>query len=76
MQVTQTEFQFMVEGIVIDLVVMLIERKGYTTEQAVKTVYSSHVYKALLNPQTSLYYQSSGYVCSYLLQELQANKCS
>lgn len=72
MQVTLTEFHTMVEGITADLIVMLIQQHGYTTEQAVKAVYSSHVYEALQNPQTSLYYQSPGYVGQYLLKELGA----
>lgn len=70
MQITRPEFQYMVEGVTTDLIVMLIERKGYSTEQAVKAVYASHVYKALLNPKTNLYYQSSGYLYSYLNQEM------
>lgn len=70
MQITQSEFQYMVEGITTDLIVMLIERKGYDAEQAVKTVYSSHVYRSLLNPATNLYFQSPGYIYNYLDREL------
>lgn len=70
MQITQSEFRYMVEGITADLIVMLIERKGYATEQAVKTVYASHVYEALINPATNLYFQSPGYIYNYLNQEL------
>ena len=68
MQVTRTEFQTMVEGITADLIVMLIQQHGYTTEQAVKAVFCSHVNDH--NPQTSLYYQSLWYVGQYYLKEL------
>ena len=62
----------MVEGMTADLIVMLIEREGYTTEKAVSTVYGSHVYKALRDPRSALYYQSPGYVYSYLIDEIKA----
>lgn len=70
MQITKSEYQYMVEGITTDLIMMLIMRKGYTTEQAVKAVYASHVYKSLQNPATTLYYQSPGYIYNYLCDEL------
>ena len=60
----------MVEGMTADLIVMLIERKGFTTEQAVSSVYGSHVYEVLQDPRSALYYQSPGYVYSYLEEEL------
>ena len=50
---------------------MLIERKGFTTEQAVSAVYGSRVYDALQDPRTTLYYQSLGYVYLYLEEELE-----
>ena len=60
----------MVEGMTADLIVMLIEREGYTTEKAVSAVYASHVYEALQDPRSALYYQSPGYVYSYLIEEI------
>lgn len=70
MQITNPEFRYMVEGITTDLIVMLIERKEYTTEQAVKFVYTSHVYASLQNPSTNLYFQIPGYLYNYLIREL------
>ena len=70
MNVSQSEFQYMVEGMTADLIVLLIQREGYTTEQAVSAVYGSRVYEALRNPRTTLYYQSPGYVYSHLVEEL------
>ena len=56
-----------------DLIVMLIEREGYSTESAVSAVYGSHVYEALQDPRSALYYQSPGYVFSYLIDEIKCN---
>lgn len=39
-----------------------------------ETVYSSDTYQALQNPQTNLYFQSSGYVYAYLLAEIKTGK--
>lgn len=65
------DIQFMVEDITSDLAYMLVEKKHYTIEQAIDTIYKSKTYEALTRPETGLYSQSSGYVYEYLLQELE-----
>ena len=70
MNVSEQEFQFMVEGITSDLIQLLMDREHYTLPQAVDAVYFSEIYQALLRPISGLYAQSSGYVFEYLLQEL------
>ena len=70
MNVSQIEFQYMLEGMTADLISMLVERENLSVEQAFSVVYNSHVYEALKNPRTALYYQSPGYVYSYLVDEL------
>ena len=52
----------------------LVEKEHQTVVNAIDTVYNSATYKALSNPETGLYYQSSGYVLDYLLKELQYGK--
>jgi len=64
------EFQFMIEGMVSDLIQLLIERRGMSMTEAFDTVYRSKTYEHLLNPETRLYFQSPGYVYSYLEDEL------
>ena len=64
------DFQFMVEGMVSDLIQLLIERRGLTMTEAFDFVYKSKTYENLLNPETMLYFQSPGYVYSYLEDEL------
>ena len=39
--------------------------------QAFDTVYTSRLFEKLSNPETGLFFQSSGYVYSYLTEELQ-----
>ncbi len=73
MNISEREFQFMVEGVTSDLIQMLLDRKGTTLPVAVDTVYGSAVYAALLRPTSGLYSQSSGYVYSLLEEELSAN---
>lgn len=71
MTVSEQDFRYMVEGATADLVRMLIERKNYDMKSAVDVVYQSNTYAALNRHQTGLYYQSSGYLFDYLLEELE-----
>ena len=74
MQVSEQEFQFMVEGITSDLIQLLMDREGYTLPKAVEAVYASNIYASLLRPASGLYSQSSGYVYALLEEELQGDK--
>ena len=67
---SQEDFQFMVEGMTSDLVQILMDRKGLSLPEATDVVYNSKTYEHLLNPETRLYFQSPGYVYSYLEDEL------
>lgn len=66
MNVTQEEFQNMVEDMTTDLISLSIEREGLTMPQAFEKVYNSPIYEALQNPESQLYFQSPGYVYSCL----------
>ena len=70
MNVSDKEFQFMVEGITSDLIQLLMDRKHYTLPQAVESVYNSEIYSALQRPSSNLYAESPGYIFEYLLKEL------
>ena len=72
MSITKEEFQFMVEGMVSDLIQILMERRNLSMPDAFDAVYRSKTYDNLLNPETRLYFQSPGYVYSYLEDELEA----
>ncbi len=70
MNVSQAEFQNMKEEIVKDLISRLMEERGLTMQEAFDKVYNSHLFEKLSDPKTGLYFQSSGYVYSYLQEEL------
>ncbi|MCQ2313301.1 MAG: hypothetical protein MJZ84_07645 [Paludibacteraceae bacterium] len=71
MNVSQVEFQNMKEEIVKDLIARLIEEKGLSMQEAFNKVYMSSLFEKLNRPETGLFFQSSGYVYSYLMEELQ-----
>ena len=60
----------MVEGMISDLIQILMDRRGLLLTEAADIVYNSKTYEHLLNPETRLYFQSPGYVYSYLEDEL------
>lgn len=74
MNITQAQFQSMVEGLTSDMVQHLIEKEQYTLKEALDTVYNSELYAALNRPKTGLYNQSAGYVIEYLMRELKYGK--
>lgn len=70
MNVSQTEFQNMKEEIVKDMIARLMDERGLTMQNAFGAVYTSLLFEKLNDPNTGLYFQSSGYVYSYLTDEL------
>jgi len=60
----------MKEEIVKDLISIRMEKAGRSMQQAFEEVYNSNVFEKLCNPKTGLYFQSSGYVYSFLEEEL------
>ncbi len=71
MKVSQVEFQNMKEEIVKDLISRLMDERGLALEQAFEVVYTSRLFEKLNDPKTGLFFQSSGYVYSFLTDELQ-----
>ena len=70
MNVSQAEFQNMKEEIVKDLIARLMDERGLSMQEAFDLVYNSRLFEKLSDPKTGLYFQSSGYVYSYLQEEL------
>ena len=54
----------------VELTAMLMEEKKMTLQQALKVLYNSRTYEKLSNPESHLYFQSPGYVYSFLEDEL------
>lgn len=73
MNVSQVEFQNMKEEIVKDLIARLMLETNISMQEAFDKVYNSVLFEKLSNPDTGLFFQSSGYVYSYLKDELSIN---
>ena len=71
MNVSQAEFQNMKEEIVKDLIARLMDERGLSMQEAFDLVYNSRLFEKLSDPKTGLYFQSSGYVYSYLQEEME-----
>ena len=70
MNVSQAEFQNMKEEIVKDMISRLMEERDLSLQQAFDAVYTSRLFEKLGDPKTGLFFQSSGYVYSFLIEEL------
>ena len=57
-----------------DLIVMLVERRKITMQQALETFYNSETHDKLNDARTGLYYQSPGYVYDFLENEINYGK--
>ena len=60
----------MKEKIVKDLIARLMDEGDLSLQQAFDAVYTSRLFEKLSDPKTGLFFQSSGYVYSFLLEEL------
>lgn len=72
MKKAQQEYdrQFQIEVLTQKLIEMLMEDEKLTMEQAMDTVYGSHTYEKIENPNTGLFYQGAVYVMELLKEEL------
>lgn len=60
----------MQEEMYAELIQILMEKYAYTMEQAMDAQYNSETFARLQDARTGLYYQSPGYVYSFLNNEL------
>ena len=74
MNVSQAEFQNMKEEIVKDMISRLMEERGLSLQQAFDAVYTSRLFEKLSDPKTGLFFQSSGYVFSFLTEEIEGTE--
>lgn len=70
MNVSQAEFQNMKEEIVKDMIARLMEERNLSLQDAFDVVYTSRLFEKLSDPKTGLFFQSSGYVYSFLVDEI------
>ena len=69
------EIEEMKSDLVKELASMLMRRDSQLTmNQALGLVFNSETYQKLINDKTQLYFQSAGYIFSFLQQELETGK--
>lgn len=69
-----TDFEYMVEGMTRNLIVMLMKRRDMSEAEALDTVYNSETYEKLSDPRSGLFFQSPGYVYDFLDKEIDYGK--
>ena len=70
MKLTEGQIKMMQEDMYAELIQILMEQYGYTLEKALDTLYNADTFARLQDANTGLYYQSPGYVYSFLNSEL------
>ena len=70
MKLTTEQIKMMQEDMYADLIQLLMKGYGYTLDKAMETLYNSETFARLQDAETGLYYQSPGYVYSFLTNEL------
>lgn len=74
MRLKPEQITILQEALCADLVEILIEEWHYSMQKALNTLYNSDTFSLIQDPDTGLYYQSSGYVYSILEEELKSGK--
>lgn len=74
MTLTDSQIKMMQEDMSASLVQMLMEQMNYSMDDALDTLYNSDTFSRLQDSRTGLYYQSPGYVYSFLDTELTTGK--
>lgn len=66
MNVSPTDFEYMKESLVSDMLTILVEERGMSLNDAFARLYNSDTFSKMSTPSTGLYFQSPRYVLSYL----------
>ena len=70
MTLTDAQIRMMQEDMYASIVQLLMERWGYTMEEAIGVLYNSDTFLRLQDKDTGFYYRSPGYVYSFLEHEM------
>ena len=70
MTLTNAQIKVMQEDMYASIVQLLMEHWGYTMEEAIGVLYNSDTFLRLQDKNTGFYYQSPGYVYSFLEHEM------
>ena len=70
MKLTEGQIKMMQEDMYAELIQILMADYDYSLDEAMETLYNSETFARLQDANTGLYYQSPGYVYSFLNSEL------
>ncbi len=70
-RLTPEQIQTMKEELTVELADWLMETYGYSPQEALDTLYTSETFDRLQNTATGFYFQSVGYVSSFLKNEIE-----
>lgn len=70
MTLTPKQKQLMKDDICVELTGYLVDDYHFSSEEALDVLYTSETFERLQDDATGLYYQSPGYVYSFLQNEL------
>lgn len=73
-RLTDHQIQTMKEELMVELADWLMETYGYTPREALDILYTSETFDRLQNTNTNFYFQSVGYVASFLRNEVEKAK--
>lgn len=73
-RLTPEQIQLLKDDLSVELSGFLMDDFHYTPQEAIDVLYTSETFERLQDNNTGLYYQSAGYVYSFLLNELRNAK--
>lgn len=73
-KLTPQQIQIMKDDLSLELAEFLMNDFGYTTEEALDVLYTSETFERLQDTETGFYYQSPGYLYSFLQNEVKTAK--
>lgn len=69
-RLTAEQIQLLKDDLCVELAGYLVDDFHYTPDEAIDVLYTSETFDRLMDDETGLYYQSAGYVYSFLQNEL------
>ena len=73
-RLTAEQRQLLKDELSTELAGYLVDDFHYTPEEAIDVLYTSETFERMQDDATGLYYQSPGYVYSFLLNEIRTAK--
>lgn len=70
-RLNEQQIEIMKEELTVELADWIMETYSYSAEEALDILYTSETFDRLQDSATGFYYQSVGYVASFLLNEIE-----